>query len=255
MARTIGDQLLQEIRTRIIRLGVRVETTLDDTLQAIQNSDHLLCQQVIASERSLDELRSQIERLTFQALAGKQEQVLAAAPFIAGDLEVMGDNATGIAKLLLGMTLPGTMKSNTLPLDSSAPEDGDQRVHPLIVEAGLVSELIVLGQEARHALHETLHAFAEHDASAAQAIQREDTLVDMRYHLLRHALLALLTDSQTSQVASPDAHVIQRIPFWLWVVDNLEQIGKNCIHICEHVALFLSCEKLIHPQEEALSLG
>jgi phosphate transport system protein len=107
MTRTILDTQLHEISTRIIKLGALVETALEQALQALQSGDQALCGLVIASDRTIDYLRFEVERLAFQSLtlqqplAGRDLRFLSSAPSITGDLERTGDNATGIAELLL----------------------------------------------------------------------------------------------------------------------------------------------------------
>jgi phosphate transport system protein len=103
---------LHEIRTRIILLGTLVETALEQAIQAVQSSNLALCGLVIESDRTIDEVRSEVEQLAFQSLtlqqplAGHNLRFLSSAPAIAGDLERMGDNAAGIAQLLLRMAPP-----------------------------------------------------------------------------------------------------------------------------------------------------
>src|SRR5260370_23930371 len=82
---------------------------LEQAIQSVQNGDQALCGREIASDGTIDEVRSEVERLAFQSLtlqqplAGHDLRFLSSAPSIAGDLERMGANATGIAKVLVRM--------------------------------------------------------------------------------------------------------------------------------------------------------
>src|ERR1700693_278125 len=119
------DVQLHEISTRIIKLGALVETALEQALQAVQSGDQALCGLVIASDRTIDDLRVEVERLAFQSLtlqqplAGRDLRLLSLAPLITGDLERMGDNAAGIASLLLRMAPLRATSTNPVHIDPS----------------------------------------------------------------------------------------------------------------------------------------
>src|SRR5258708_38146983 len=118
---------------------------LEQAIQSVQNGDQALCGRVIASDGTIDEGRSEVERLAFQSLtlqqplAGHDLRFLSSAPSIAGDLERMGDNAAGIAKLLVRMA----------PLHAAGLVARGQRraFDRVMTEASIVSGIVDLGQE------------------------------------------------------------------------------------------------------------
>jgi len=133
VTRTILDAQLHEISTRIIQLGTLVETALEQALAAVQSGDQALCGLVIASDTTIDDLRFEVERLAFrsltlqQPLAGRDLRFLSSSPSITGDLERIGDNATGIAKLLLRMAPLRAMSANQVHIDPSVVTDGSRK--------------------------------------------------------------------------------------------------------------------------------
>jgi phosphate transport system protein len=86
------DTQLYEIRMRIIRLGALVETALAQAMQGVQSDDQALCGLLIASDSAIDDVRSEVERLTFRSLTLQQPlaaldlRFLSSASSIAGDL-------------------------------------------------------------------------------------------------------------------------------------------------------------------------
>src|SRR5258708_36183329 len=106
---------------------------LEQGIQSVQNGDQALCGRVIASDGTIDEVRSEVERLAFQSftlrqpLAGHDLRFLSSAPSIAGDLERMGDNAEGIAKLLLRMAPLRNASMSQVQVDSSGMAARDRR--------------------------------------------------------------------------------------------------------------------------------
>ena len=247
MARTTLDTQLHEIRTKLIQLGTLVETALEQAIQAVQSSNLALCGLVIESDRTIDEVRSEVEQLAFQLLtlqqplAGHDLRFLSSAPAIAGDLERMGDNAAGIAQLLLRME-PLRHADMSQDLVIASDRAGRTRRRPpdrAVTEASIVSRLVELGQEAHHLLQGVLHAFEQSDARAARTIWHEDDVVDVGYHLVRQDVMTMLTDIHAIPALQQDARIMQRMTYWLWIAHNLERIGDHCTNICERIVFHL----------------
>src|SRR5436305_13919703 len=72
MARVILDAQIQEISAGITKLGSLVVTAIELALQALQSGDQTLCTRIIEADKTIDELRSEVERLTFRALTFQQ---------------------------------------------------------------------------------------------------------------------------------------------------------------------------------------
>ncbi|HEY4388152.1 MAG TPA: PhoU domain-containing protein [Ktedonobacteraceae bacterium] len=257
MARTRLDTQLQEIRTKIIELGTLVETALSQALQAVQSGDQALCALVIASDTTIDGLRFEVDRLAFQSLtlqqplAGHDLRFLSSVLSITTDLERMGDNATGIAKLLQRIAPLRMANTNQLPLDPARVADGAQKrplEHP-ITEDSIISGLLELGREAGRVLRGTMCAFAQHDAHTARVIWQEDDVVDVRYHLVRHDVMTMLTGMHALPALQQDSLIMQRMTYWLWIAHNLERVGDHCTNLCERIVFFLEGDGTIRPQE------
>lgn len=256
MARTILDAQLHEISTGTVLLGTLVATALELALQALQSRDQALYSQLIESDRTIDDLRFEVEQLTFrvltlqQPLAGYDLRFLSSIPSIVADLERIGDNAAGIAKLLLLMTPLQATGNNPVDIDSSI-ANGDQK--PLsnhtITEDSIVSELLDLGQEAYRVLQGTVHAFGQSDAHAARKIWQEDDVVDVCYHLARHDLMTMLTSMHAIPALKRDSLIIQRMTYWFWIAHKLERVGDHCTNICERVVFFVEGDRRIQPTE------
>jgi phosphate transport system protein len=250
VARTTLDTQLNEIKTRIIHLGSLVETALEQAIEAIRSNSLALCGLVIESDRTIDEVRSEVEQLALQSLtlqqplAGQDLRFLSSAPAIAGDLERMGDNAEGIAQLLLRMApLRQGIVSQGYVITSD--EAGSARKRPsdhTVTEASIVSRLVELGHEALLLLQGMLRAFEQNDARAARAIWHEDDVVDVRYHLVRQDVMTMLTDIHAIPALQQDARIMQRMTYWLWIAHNLERIGDHCTNICKRIVFQLEGE-------------
>jgi phosphate transport system protein len=261
MARTTLDTQLQTIDEKINELGTSVEATLGQALDAIRTGDQAISGLVIAADNAIDDLRTQIEQLTFdsltlqQPLGGRDLRFLASAPSIANGLERIGDNAVGIAKLLVRMAPLRTdgLSSSQVSLSSVAasPNQGQKKaaVQPLS-EASIVSEILDLGREAQRVLQGTLQALAANNAPAARNIWQDDDVVDVRYHMVRHDLMTMMTGIHAIPALQQDERILQRMTYWLWIAHNLERVGDHCTNICERIVFILEGDRTIVPITE-----
>ncbi len=257
MTRTVLDAQLLEIRTGTLKLGTLVATALDLALQALQSRDQALCSQLIKSDRTINDLRFEVEQLTFrtltlqQPLAGHDLRFLSSIPAIVTDLERMGDNAAGIAKLLLLVTPKHPPEKNQVSSDPPAGGDGDQKPLPndALTEDSIVSKLLDLGQEAYRVLRGTMHAFEQNDAHAARKFWQEDDVVDVRYQRVRHDLMTMLKKIHTTPALQQDPLILQHMMYWFWIAHKLERVGDHCTNICERIVFFLDGVSTIQPTE------
>jgi phosphate transport system protein len=249
MARTLLDEQLYQIRAKINHLGKLVETALGEVLQAISSDNPQLCEQIVASDQTIDGVRSEVDHLAFQALmlqqplGGSDLRFLSSCPLILSNLERAGDNATGAAKVLLQLS-PLRAGAVILPIQPS-------RSAEPVGEASIITGLVELGEEARRMLQGTMRAFEQNDAQAARKIWQEDDLVDVRYHLVRHDLITMLSDAYAIPALQQDPRSMRRTSYWLWIAHDLERLGDHCTNICERIVYFLEGEKTISPSEDS----
>jgi phosphate transport system protein len=253
VTRVILDAQLRQISAGIIQLGTHVETALSQAIQAVQSGDQALCSQVIEADSAINDLRFEVEHLAFksltlqQPLAGRDLRFLSSVPSITTDLERMGDNAAGIAKLL---TLMAPLQA--MGTKSVSPDPDRDRKPPsdhAITEDAIVAGLLDLGQEACQVLRGTIQAFKQSDADAARKIWKEDDVVDVRYHLVRHSLMTMLTGTHAIAALQQDPLVVLRTTYWFWIAHNLERVGDHCTNICERIVFFLEGKATIEPTE------
>ena len=248
MARTILDSQLQTITTNIINLGALIEKALEQSLQAVESGDQALCGLVIASDTEMDDLRIEIDRLTFQSLTlqqplgGRDLRLLSSVPSITGDLERTGDNAVGIAKLLLRMAPLRKTGVSQLEINSfSTTSDSQEQAtadHP-VTEASIIAGILALGQEAQDMLHKTVQAFTNNDAQTARTLLQADDLVDGHYATVRQDLMTMLSGIHAIPALQQDGLAMQRMTYWLWIAHNLERVGDHCTNVCERVVFFV----------------
>ena len=159
---------------------------------------------LIENDRIVDEKRYAIEAATLTLIATQQPmagdmRALAAALFIANELERIGDYAKGIAR---------------------------QRPHrsgPLMKPLVDIPRMAAKGQEM---LRRALEAFAQRDGDLARAIIPEDDTVDALYDQVYAELMTLVFE---------DMSKIRQANLLLMAAHNLERAADRATNICERV--------------------
>ncbi len=257
MTRKILEKELQELDDQIRHLGFLVYDALGKALQALETGDLAQAGRVIEADVSIDTLRAAIEEHTIrlltlqQPLGGRDLRYLTAALSIAGDLERAGDGAEGMAQIILRMS-PLRENADQVQMARSladAVELTTKSEAGQVTEASILRDILALGQEARRVLQESMKAFADRDAEAARYIWEEDDVVDVRYHQVRHDLLAMLARARAIPALQHDAYILQRATYLLWIAHKLERVGDHATNICERILFIVEGETRMHPPE------
>src|SRR6266581_5026205 len=253
MTRKILDKELQELDAQIIKLGSLVDDALGKALQALETGDLAKAGMVIEGDTIIDSLRATVEEhairlLTLQQpLGGRDLRLLTSALSIAGDLERTGDGAAGIAQIILRMA---PLRSNASQIENNGNSSVSASNDGQLTEASILNGMLELGREARRVLQGTMEAFANRDAKAARYIWEEDDVVDVRYHLVRHDLMAMLEGARAIPALQIDPRILQRATYLLWIAHKLERIADHCTNICERIVFIVEGETSIKPSQE-----
>jgi len=254
MARSLLDKELHELDRQIIQLGTLVDDALSKALEALEAGDLAKSGLVIEADAAIDSLRTAVEEHTIrlltlqQPLGGRDLRYLTSALSIAGDLERTGDGAAGIAQIILRMTPLRSSALNPISVaDTSVGRAGDNIG---ITEASILRGILDLGWEARRVFQGTMEAFAQRDAKAAKYIWEEDDVVDVRYHLVRHDLMAMLAGARAIPALQSDAFILQRATYLLWIAHKLERVADHSGNICERIVFIVEGETSIQRTQE-----
>lgn len=254
MTRTILDSELQELDAQIVKLGTMVDDALGKALEAMETGDQAKAGMVIEADALADSLRKAIEEHTIrlltlqQPLGGRDLRYLTSVFSIAGDLERIGDGAAGIAQNMLRMEplRSAQLSQVAVHVDATA-QIGEEHN---ISEADIVHNMIELGNEARRVLRGSVQAFATRDVKAARYIWQEDDVVDVRYHLVRHDLMALMEGARAIPALQSDSRILQRATYLLWIAHKLERVADHSSNICERVVFIAEGEAGMQIPEE-----
>jgi phosphate transport system protein len=201
------DQQLSDLRDRILLMGSRVQDELHLAMAALNSLDMTKADAVFAADRVVNETRFEIEELCFtlivtQQPAARDLRTIIAAMNVIVDLERMGDQAKGIAKVV-----PHVIKN---PTQERPPE------------------LRQMGEIVGKMLADTMTAYATNDVDLAREIASRDDVVDALYAQVFNKILVQMANAGTAEKAESVYEVLR-------AARELERYGDLATNVAERV--------------------
>ena len=210
MLRSDYERDLSSLQADLAEMATHVEQATRRALNALENQDLELAQQIIDEDDHIDRLQDALENKCVTMMATQQPtaidlRALMSAVHIAVELERMGDYAEGIAKICLRI--------------------GDQPLLKPLIDIPRMAEL------ALNMLNESLQSHANRDEWQARKICQDDDAVDDLYDQIYRELLTYMLQ---------DPRNIERATYLLWVAHDLERIADRATNIAERVMWLVS---------------
>lgn len=200
-----------------------VVTSLDRTIEAVEQRDIELAGMVIADDDRIDGRYLEVHQgllsvLALQAPVATDLRVAAALLHVVGYIERMGDQCVNVAKMV--------------PLDGQ-----DAPVDP-----AMVANIILMGRQARSLVEQAKRAFERRDVALAQDLVRQDDEIDRLNRECFRLALEIGDDADRREWAM---HM-------MLAARAIERIGDNAVDIGEQTAfvvtgLFREFEDASHP--------
>jgi len=207
------DNALRELQQDILRMGSLVEEAIALSVQSLVKQDQELAQRVIDGDNAIDDLEAQIEDKCIRLLATQQPMAkdlrkIGAAFKIIGDLERMGDHACDIART--------TKRIGNEPF-----------IKPLI-------DIPRMAEIAQKMVKQCLDAYVQESVELAQALTKDDDLVDHLHSQIFRELLTYMME---------DPHTIRQSTHLLFISRFLERIADHATNIGERVIYLVTGER------------
>jgi phosphate transport system protein len=207
---------LAALKEKLLELAQLSEAAISRSMEAFLTGDRDLARQVIADDKTINNLEEAIDgecvRLIalFQPVAVDLRQLMAVDHIIA-ELERIGDQATNIAE-------------ETLAQEKTPPGP----CHP---------DLPQMAADVQEMLRQSLQAFLSHDTALARRICQADTLVDDLDQTITQELLRDMAANRKG-VSSGQTQIN--------VVRNLERVGDHATNIAEQAVYMVEGESIRH---------
>ena len=199
------DEDITRLRGLIGEMGGLAEVALSEALDALVRGDEELAQNVVARDKRLDDLETQVDKLAVRVIALRApmaddlREVIAALK-IAGVVERIGDYSKNIAKRV------GSIEGRT-------------HFEPLTL-------LPAMGELAGEMVHDVLTAYAARDPNLALEVIAADEKVDAFYNSIFRNLVSHMVENPST---------ISTAAQLLFVARNIERIGDHATNVAEMV--------------------
>lgn len=199
------DEDITRLRGLVAEMGGLAEVAIAEGMQALVNGDEELAKAVVARDKKLDELESEVDALAIRTIALRAPMAddlreIIAALKIGGVLERIGDYSKNIAKRATRI-------------------EGRGRFEPLTL-------LPAMGEIAAGMVHDVLTAFAARDPVLAREVIERDHKVDAFYESLFRNFVSYMVENPAT---------ISSAAQLLFVARNLERIGDHATNVAEMV--------------------
>ena len=196
---------LRFLQEELLAVGSMVEKAIANAVDGLKRRDLDLSRQVVQDDAIIDARRYDIEERCVNLIAKQQPmatdlRTIIAILQIVGELERMGDYASGIAKISLAM-------GNEPP------------IKPLI-------DIPRMADRASLMLRRSLDSLVNRDIVAAAGVRADDDEVDALYDQIYRELLTFMLE---------DPRTITRATYLLWVAHDLERIADRATNIAKRV--------------------
>lgn len=199
------DEDITRLRGLIAEMGGLAEVAIQESLDALVRGDEVLAEGVIARDKRIDALETEVDKLAVRIIALRApmaddlREVIAALK-IGGVLERIGDYSKNIAKRV-GMI------------------EGRARFEPLTL-------LPTMGELAGEMVHDVLTAYAARDPDLAREVIATDAKVDAFYNSIFRYLVSYMVENPST---------ISSAAQLLFVARNIERIGDHATNVAEMV--------------------
>ncbi len=211
------DEELDEVRSRVLKMGSLVEIQLDKVLDALRDDDSSAIVDVEKLDDEINDLEMQIDEECTQILARRNPaagdlRLIIATTKSVRDLERIGDEAERVANMVR----------------HAIDHDASKKAFK-----GLLS----LTEHVKELLHETLNTYARMKSRAAVKVMRKDQDIDDEYARVVMRLVEFMRKDPENIADGLDV---------MWAARSLERIGDHCINICENVIYLVEGQDIRH---------
>ncbi len=199
---------LQEMKQDILKMGSVVEEMLIGSVRALQLSDEMLADEIIAKDDLVDGYNVVIEQRCLRLLALQQPmardlRTIASALYIIKDVERMGDYALDIAKAARKL-------ANVEPVSQ-------------------LEKIPKMAKTVQGMLHDSLHAFVNHNMAVIAEVTQKDDEVDVAYREVRDKFVGLI--QQKPEIALPAVELILVARYLERIADHITNVGERIAYM------------------------
>ena len=209
MARTRYVRKLKELRQNVIDMGALTVRAVEDVLTALEMSDTVLAERVIANDDEINNFDRKIEAQCMTLLAleqpmAKDLRMIATSLKMITDLERIGDFVVDIAEEVVTMAKPIRIP----------------------VSASKFNELVA---DVKSMVADSIETYAKGDVQQARIFEARDDRIDFLFKNIVENMVNALAQGQCSTETVADVASL------LFIIRYLERIADHAVNIGNRV--------------------
>lgn len=213
---------LENVREEVLTMGGLVEEQLSKALEALEQNNIELAQEVISNDDRVNDFEINIDESCVKILAKRQPaasdlRLVSTVLKTITDLERVGDEAEKIARMAVEIS----------EVRELSPLGGRLHYGALQHLANLVKNM----------LHDALDSFARMDTESAVEVAKKDKKADEEYDAISRQLMTYMMEEPRS---------ISQVLDFLWAARALERIGDHAHNICEYIVYLVQGQDVRH---------
>ncbi len=214
------DTDLNEIRSRLLKMGGKVELMIHNALKALVERNTELATSTIEFDHEIDRMEVEIDEFCLETLvrhqpAARDLRLITFAMKINTDLERIGDKSRNIARL--------ARELNELPVFKAH--------HDLLQMADIAAAMVT----------DALDAFVRWDDQSAYAVCRRDEDLNNFNEQVQRVLLSFMIEDTSTTTRAMKINTIAR---------HLERIGDHATNVAKMVIFMVQGKDLRHMKLE-----
>ena len=216
MEHRIIDQQLETLRDKVLLLGGKAESAVQQAMTALTTRDSALAEIVLKEDKIINQMELEIDRMSVEIIALYQPaahdlRLVISVAKITPVLERLADHAGNIAEAVLVIN-----------------NEPEIRQFPAMT---------IMSDNAAEMLRKALDAFIAEDADLARQIIKQDKVIDTSYKKVFSELIGMIINDPTTTTSAAQ---------FLFVAKHLERIGDYVKDICELTVYLVEASIIKH---------
>ena len=210
--RTRFDEQLKEMNNSLIQMGALIENAIALANKALVEQNSTLAKQAIDCDNEINEMEKHIESQCLKLILRQQPiasdlRLISTALKMITDMERIGDHATDISEITLQL-------SNAVYIKK-------------------LEHIPQMAQTTIKMVSNSIDAFVNKDLKLANAVIKEDDIVDNLFSTIKEDLIALIHEDKKNGEQAMDL---------LMIAKYFERIGDHAVNIAEWVIFSITAK-------------
>ena len=210
--RTRFDEQLKEMNNSLIQMGALIENAITLANKALVEQNSTLAKQAIDCDNEINEMEKHIESQCLKLILRQQPiasdlRLISTALKMITDMERIGDHATDISEITLQLSDAVYIKK--------------------------LEHIPQMVQTTIKMVSNSIDAFVNKDLKLANAVIKEDDIVDRLFSTIKEDLIALIHEDKKNGEQAMDL---------LMIAKYFERIGDHAVNIAEWVIFSITAK-------------